>query len=273
MADKKERKGGFKIIKWYLDFVGENGEAMIFYAAEIYWKGLKVPYASIHMKVPGKAEVQKTSLKKFTLPQIDGASLSWSNTNLGLQGLWEQQGQPLNACLFASKEGSINWNCWQPSSRVTLTINRERFEGMGYAEELILTVPAWKIPMRELRWGRSLSEESYTVWIEIKGDETRKWLWHNGERMSHFEVSDSQVVIHDKQLLIKLDQAEVLEHEQKIYNVVKSLVRYLPGFKKIIPTNFLMAEGYKWFSQVTENHEDGLTARGSAIHEYVNFNG
>lgn len=273
MADRKDKQGSFKIVKWYLDFVGETEEVMIFYAAEIYWKGLKVPYASILMKIPGKPEVQKTSLKKVTLPHIDGEALRYANTNLGIQGLWKQEGQPLNACLFESEEGSLTWNCWQPRSGVILTINGKRFEGIGYAEELILTVPAWKIPMRELRWGRSLSGESYTVWIEINGDETRKWLWHNGERMTHFEVGDSEVAIHDKPLLLKLNQAEILEHEQKIHNVVKSLVRYLPGFNKIIPTNFLMAEGYKWFSQVTENREGGFITIGSAIHEYVNFNG
>ena len=271
MADKKERKRSFKITKWYLDFVGENGEAMIFYAAEIYWKGLNVPYASILVKLPGKDIIHKTSLKKGALPHLDGDALSWSNTNLGLQGLWEQEGLPLNACLFESEEGSLTWNCWQPSSRVTLTFNGERIEGKGYAEELILTIPAWKIPMRELRWGRSLSEESYTVWIEINGVETRKWLWYNGERMTHFEVGDAQVLIHDKRVLLKLNQAETLEHEQKIHNVVKLLVRYLPGFHKIIPTNFLMAEGFKWFSKVEEHHTDGSVRTGSAIHEYINF--
>ncbi len=273
MADKKEKKNSFKIIKWYLDFIGENGEAMIFYAAEIYWKGLKVPYSSMLMKLPGKPAVQKTALKKVSLPHIDGAELNWKNTYLGLQGVWEQQGKPLNACLFESEEGALAWNCWQPSSRVTLTINGERLEGKGYAEELILTVPAWKIPMQELHWGRSLSEDNYIVWIEIKGDDTRKWLWYNGERMEQFEIGDSQVLIKDKRVLLELDQAEILEHEKKIHNVVKVLVRYLPGFNKIIPTNFLMAEGYKWFSSVVENYEDGSKIKASAIHEYVNFRG
>lgn len=273
MADKRERNGSFKIIKWYLDFVGHNGEAMIFYAATLQWKGLKVPYSNMLVKLPGQPVDQKTHFKKGSFPQIEEEKLIWQDAVFQLKGLWEQQGKPLKACLFDSEEGSLNWNCWQPRSKVTLRLNGKVFEGSGYAEELILTVPAWKIPMQQLRWGRSLTERNYVVWIEIKGEQTRKWLWFNGELRKQFEIDDSKVEIKDDQVVLKLDQGEILEHEQKIHSVVKLLVRYLPGFNKIIPTNFLMADEYKWFSSVTEIHNDGDIKKGSAIHEFVNFNG
>ena len=38
--------GNFYLSKWFLDFTGENGEAMIFYAAILKWHGLVIPYTS-----------------------------------------------------------------------------------------------------------------------------------------------------------------------------------------------------------------------------------
>jgi hypothetical protein len=54
---------------------------------------------------------------------------------------------------------------------------------------------------------------------------------------------------------------------------VEKLVRYLPGFKKILPLNFLMADETKWLSRAELHSEHDSVVKGMAIHELVRFNG
>jgi hypothetical protein len=64
----------------------------------------------------------------------------------------------------------------------------------------------------------------------------------------------------------------VLEADKKIQQVVGKLVRYLPGFRKVIPESFLMADACKWHSQARVDMGPKGTFTGQAIHEFVNFN-
>ncbi len=66
---RKSAKGheGFYLNKWFLDCVSEEGEAMIFYAAKLKWRGWEVPYTSWLYYDPVTGPTHRSSQKRGTL--------------------------------------------------------------------------------------------------------------------------------------------------------------------------------------------------------------
>jgi hypothetical protein len=263
--------GSIHLNKWFLDFVGNDGKAMIFYAAELSWLGWKVPYTSWLRYDPISGVDIKSRFRKIQIPVKNDNLITWSDPKFGVEGTWESSASPIETKVFDSEAGSLNWNCFQPSSKVSLRISDQILEGTGYAEQLILTAFPWKIPMDELRWGRFVSPNDYMVWIELRQEAKQQWLWLNGQRIESCEIEDDHISIPDKSILLELDKGVVLESEKKIFNVVEKLIKYIPGFNKIIPLQFLMADESKWFSNGILRKEGKEPIKGHAIHELVNF--
>lgn len=263
-------QGNFCLIKWYLDFVDDKGVAMIFYAAHLTWYGMSVKYASWLEAAPEIAVKLKQSFRNVQLPLQNDESITWQHPVFGISGTWHGREKQLQTRLVDMPEGFLDWNCFQPASEVVLNINGKVRTGKGYAEQLILTVPPWLIPMHTLRWGRFLSKENNLVWIELKEDTSKQWLWWNGEKQTHADITDDYIHIPYKNFHLALDRNVILESEKKISAVVGKLIQYLPGFKNNIPIKFLMADEHKWLSNGTLLDTNTID-HGTVIHELVNF--
>jgi hypothetical protein len=125
--------------------------------------------------------------------------------------------------------------------------------------------------MDELRWGRFGSDENNMVWIELREKDKRQWLWLNGEKIENCIIEDEHIILPGKDLVLNLDRGVLLESEKKIFSVVEKLVRYIPGFNKVIPLNFLRADEFKWLSRGQLEANRKVLSCGMAIHELVNF--
>ena len=261
----------FQLDKWFLDFTTEDGQAAIFYAAKLKWRGLTVPFTSwLNCSSSG----QITNHSRFyhvNMPEIFGEKIYWADSNFKLAGTWTASRSPLHARLFESPEGWLHWNCHQPASNVQLKMNGQFTQGSGYAEQLIMTLPAWKIPMDELRWGRFVSQAYNMVWIELKEKQKQQWVWLNGEPIDNCEIDDHQIILPAKKLTLLLDQKVVLESEKKIQSVVEKIIRYIPGFNQVVPLHFLMADEHKWLSNGQLQQHGKTIATGMSIHELVYF--
>jgi hypothetical protein len=267
-----KRKNGFYLNKWFLDFVSDEGKAMIFYAAKLKWKRLEVPYTSRLIYDPDKGVKQESRFYNIYLPEQKENTINWNDPRLKVEGKWEAVASPLKARIFESKEGYLDWHCLQPVSKVSIKIKDSIIKGCGYAEQIIFTVSPWKIPMNELRWGRFSSSKEHLVWIELRDKEKQQWVWYNGEKIQNPVIEDDQITIPSKGIILKLDRRVILESEKKISQVVGGLLRYLPGFEKMIPFHFLMADTYKWLSRGMLHSAGEIYDTGWAIHEFVNFN-
>jgi hypothetical protein len=261
----------FRLNKWYLDYTGQNGEAMIFYAAKLTWYGFSATYTSWLHYHPESGVKLKSRFSHVQIPQLKDNLITWNDKKFGISGTWESSEQMIRSRLYDSEEGHLDWECYQPASKVQLKIGERCLDGEGYAEQLFLTVPPWKIPMDELRWGRFVSPGNNMVWIELKEKEKQQWLWFNGEKMEKCIIDDYQIILPEKNLILNLDQGVTLESEKKISSVSNRIVRYIPGFKRFIPLGFLMAEEIKWLSKGKIRTDDRILAGGMAIHELVNF--
>ncbi len=261
----------FCLSKWYLDFAGENGEAMIFYAAQLTWHSMSAKYTSWLSYNPESGVVLKSRFRKVQMPVLDRDVITWKDSDFGVSGTWSASMQMIQARLFDSKEGYLDWECYQPASKVKLLINERTLTGVGYAEQLTLTASPWRIPMDELRWGRFGSDSYNLVWIELRKSDKKQWLWLNGEKIGTCLIEDDRIVIQEGNLTLYLDRQVILESEKKIQSVVGKIIRYLPNFHKSIPLGFLMADETKWLSKC-ELHSNGkVISNGTAIHELVNF--
>lgn len=262
----------FYIDKWFLDFTGSDGEAMIFYAAKLSWYNLKVRYTSWINYTPGSGVKVRSRFNKVHFPEKNGAAIHWHDDLFEVAGNWKSVSTPLQSRLFNSDTGYLDWYCYQPASIVQLDIKGEILKGKGYVERLVLTTPPWKIPMDELRWGRFHSLNHHLVWIEIRQESNQQWIWLNGSRINKCTIEDDHISTRDKNFQLELDRQVVLESGKTIYDVVQKILKYLPGFNKIMPIWFLMADSHKWLSTGTFQNGTGLVLQSKAIHEWVNFN-
>jgi hypothetical protein len=125
--------------------------------------------------------------------------------------------------------------------------------------------------MDELRWGRYGSSENQMVWIELREEDKKQWLWLNGEKMEICIIEDDHISIPEKDIILKLDKGVILESEKKISAVAEKLLHYIPGFNKVMPLKFLMADEFKWLSKGQLQTNGKTISTGMAIHEFVNF--
>lgn len=265
-------KSDFRLVKWYLDCVTDSGETFIGYVATLEWKRFKVPYSStIFLSSISESSVV-TRMSKPSMPLLNGMQIFWKDYRLKIDGNWQQNHNSIEARLHESPNGYLHWNCYQPNSIVKLNFRNQKLNGYGYVEMLELTDSPWHIDMATLRWGRYSSNTDNLVWIQIKGNKTRQWVWLNGNFIINAEVNDKQIVIPEKDIVLELDQSGVIESEQKIFNTVKMIMKYLPGFEKIIPVKFLYSDETKWRSYGTLKQKDIVRSKGWAIHELVDFN-
>ena len=272
MQTPGDKNGGFYVDKWFLDAVGDQGEAMIFYVATLTWHGWTVPYTSWLRYDPKAGLRQKSRFRNIRMPEKSEAGLVWEDPQFGIKGCWEALAQPLQARIFESDEGYLDWHCHQPASKVRIESKEGGvWEGRGYVEQLRMTLPPWQVPMQELRWGRFGSEADGVVWIEIREAVKRQWLWLNGVPVPSGSIEDDRIAAPEAGWLLTLDRNTVLESEKKIFSVVGGLLRYLPGLNKVMPLSFLMADNCKWLSKGQLQQAGKAAAAGVAIHERVDF--
>ena len=176
-----KKKNGFHLSKWYLDFVGADGTVVIGYAAKLGWHSYSVPYSNLLVNKPGTAPYQLSSFRKVTMPVISEEEITWDPENLKVSGKWIKKSNSIEEKLVSTEEGFLNWQCYQPRAEVELEIEGSTIKGAGYVEELVMTIPAWKIPMNELRWGHVVSDDYCIVWIEIKEKDSKQWIWVNDD--------------------------------------------------------------------------------------------
>ena len=236
------------------------------------WHKVEVPYTSLLLLEESKVASERSRFQELNWPSQMGDQIIWEDSSFGLSGWWEADAPPLTARLYHSEKGSVDWQCFQPRSHALFDIaDGPVLKGIGYAERLVLSIEPWKIPMEQLRWGRFLSETDYVIWIELLGPASRQWVWCNGVPVEGAIIDDETLQLPQLGLQLQLGQSVILEAEKKIFNIVHSLVDYLPGFNRAVPRFFLYADEHKWRSRAKLMERDGVKSEGWAIHQLVDF--
>ena len=172
--------GMFRLHKWYLDVVTDEGHALIAYAARLRWRRLRLSYAAVLHSPPAGPAREASDFGRVGLPQLQDDLVTWEHAPLKLSGRWQRTSPAVHRTLLRSSDGAIRWTCPQPSARATVECKGRTFDGFGYVERLSLTIPPWKLPFRTLHWGRHASDRHAVIWIEWSGEDHRQFTWLDG---------------------------------------------------------------------------------------------
>jgi hypothetical protein len=257
----------FRLSKWYLDCISENGQTVIGYHAAVEWKSLSLSYASCLHVGAQEAGASTTSLFREDPPQItnDGV-IQWRSNKLACSGEWHPQCSDSipPQCLYDDETGFLTWQCHRPLAEARVRMGDSEVRGLGYVEFLEMTIPPWKLPIDELHWGRFLSQNAYHVWIVWRGPHPLTLVFLNGVRLSGVEVSETTVTWAGGRLA--LDDRSVLRNG----SLGQTVLAAIPGADRLIPGTVLDTEECKWRSRGTLS-DKGATHTGWVIHEVVKW--
>ena len=183
----------FRLTKWYLDLVTDQGTLLIAYAASLEWAGLRMQFASTLVARPYEAPSEETTIADVALPALQGDLLTWHHDGLGIAGTWQGTVPPVRATLLDDPGGQLEWTCHLPGAEVAVTLHGEGLNGRGYAECLAMTRRPWALPLNHLRWGRYVSADHTVAWIEWRGGEPRQWIWLDGSAEPDASIQDFRV--------------------------------------------------------------------------------
>ncbi len=160
--------------------------------------------------------------------------------------------------------GSVKWDCLQSLSEVHLNIGQEEYAGLGYVERLDMTLAPWQLPIKELHWGRFLSQDCSLIWIQWRGPHPLTLVCLNGEKFEMAEVSTSHVSWDSGRL--DISNPVVLRNGP----IVKTALSQIPGVRRLFPESILLMDECKWRSR-GELEQGGGTCTGWVIHEVIHF--
>jgi len=253
----------FSLVKWYMDCVTDEGEAVILYCAEMLWRGIHVTYSSV-LSTNEQTATTRSSMSSYRLVPTDELILV-EIPRLKVSGKWQAAAAPLEHTVYESAAGSVVWNCVQPRASARVSVGERVLMGLGYAERLTLTLPPWQLPMRQLRWGRFVSPEESLAWIDWQGPYSTSLAVHNGKIREIVSASDSELRLNDGVLRMK----ESLP--LRAGPLGSTVLPGAPALKRLLPTSLTNIEEQKWRSRGILEINDRQSL-GWVIHEVVHWN-
>jgi len=256
---------GFGLEKWYLDCVCPDGAVLVGYAARLKWGPIRLSYGAKITKEKGDEPSQRQSLS-FGKVSERGRTISWINDRLKVSGEWTD-GEPIATTIVVDEpSGRIEWQCLGASCAVDLRTDGRAMAGTGYVERLTMTIPPWKLPFRELRWGRFISDDrrNHMVWTDMRGGTPRNWVWVNSGEPVEGTVDTGGVRTENAELVFL--SSDPLRGD----NVARTLLGRFEFLRKLLPKGVRSIREDKQVSSCVLAM-DGLESRGSSINEVVTW--
>jgi hypothetical protein len=255
----------FSLDKWYFDCVAQDNSAAIGYAAKLRYGILRIRYGAV---IRADRDGVCTQKQSFSFGEIrkEQDCLTWENNALSIRGEWKGKYLDDDVTLYEGAEGSINWNCITPAATVSIYHAGSLIVGNGYAEHLRITVPPWKLPFHELKWGRFISDDlsKYCIWIDWKGAVRRNWIWTE-QGLGEGTITLRDVAFGDERIEFH-EQTDIRSGE-----VTESLLGKRTFLSNLLPKKLRTFQENKHVCKCTRSSSDILPVRGTAIFEEVSW--
>jgi hypothetical protein len=250
----------FLLEKWYMDIVTPDGCAAIGYFAKMQWKKIALNYSGYILRNKKGDVTIKNSFRKANIPQWSDNRLIWKPP--AFEGEWSAMDSPVHLKLLNASNGFVDWNCLIPKGRAKVLTGDESLVGWGYAEKISLTILPWQLPIKELYWGRFLSDDYALVWIEWRGPMPKTLLMVNGTTYEQVTISNDSIKTPD--LLLAFNSKYPLRSGRIGDTVFKGIRRILSLF----PTTIFQLNENKWcgVANLTIHNKQ---YNGTYIHEHV----
>lgn len=254
----------FLLRKHYLDCVTDDGAAAVGYAARLLWGKLDVSYGSVLRRDRDGETHRASSLAPHHEPVIAAEALVWHHPRLHVDARF-QPDLPAHSCvLLDGAPPAMEWSCIAPRATAEIRVgDGTPLRGLGYAERLTMRIEPWKLPFREVRWGRFLADEACVIWNG----------WSDG--CSRTLVTDGVVDLPDAVIgddAILLGDGRVLEIADRRVLRDAPIAELLAGLSRLVrrlPASFVRAHETKWLSHAVLRAPDRDPIPGWALHEKV----
>ncbi len=183
----------FSYVKWSLDCVTEQGDAVVLYCAELRWGRIQLVYSNI-LAVNGQQVAGTSTLARFSLSSRRD-QVCVEIPRLEISGRWESLAAPFERTLYKNSDGSAIWDCVQPKSFVHVRAMGKEYVGLGYVERLTMTLPPWALPMCQLGRGHFVSAKDSLVWFDWQGEFSSRFALFNGVVCDPLSVSTAEIVL------------------------------------------------------------------------------
>ena len=194
----------FRLSKWYMDLVTDDGTALIAYSLSIEWATIRVRAASVLVAEPNAKPRESTSWSRVAPPTLRDGVLRFAHDGLGVEGEWHRTSPPFESTLIEDETGRVAWECHVPRARAAVSLRGRTFVGSGYAECLTMTRLPWTLPLRHLRWGRFTGQGHSAVWIAWRGGSQHDWVWLDGAPQLAATADDFGVTVLDARRELRL---------------------------------------------------------------------
>jgi hypothetical protein len=270
----------FELTKWYFDVVDPAGRSAIAYWTEMRCGPAAVRWESLSLHQPGTAPSHRSAigistgpvrLRRPDCPDEPGV-IRWNSRALSCDIECKPWTRRFVSRLFESNGESLDWSCEAPAA--TVTMNPAGLAGDGYAECLTLSVPPWKLPISELRWGRwsCAATRRSIVWIDWRGRQPLTLVLVDG-------APEPGARVHDDRILFESSELSLAGSRTLHARTLGEMVGGLGPIASRFPASWRGLEDRKWLSTGTLRRpiRAGLQAcaspadTGWAIHETVRF--
>jgi hypothetical protein len=197
----------FRLDKWYLDCQA-GAEFGYYYVSRLQVGRLHLMSAEINHRGPG-GEIRSSRIglaQNGSRRDLHGAEAMLKpgrthtelriDTGAGcLSGTWRSASGPVprrSRPLYQCDAGWCDWKIWSPHSDVELTLppgTRGPIHGTGYIDLVRLAIPLWRLPFRNLLWGRLHSGDRWIVLYQLEtADSTWSWMADDSGREEAVEL-------------------------------------------------------------------------------------
>jgi len=260
------RRRAFRLWKYYLDVVGENGDVGIGYVAGLRWGPLALRYAALLESAADGTSRERQTWARVPEPAVGSYGIDWRCEPLGLTGSWTEPVGAHEALLLDDGRGTVRWQVLAARAAVRLErTGQPTLAGWGYAERLELNIEPWRLPIDTLFWGRFHAATDTLVWIGWEGDAPLRHVLHNGELLADATFGKRALRFEPGRELALLETRTL-----RAAPVVAAMSR-LPQVLQRVPPSFLTAREEKWLSlaRLSSPHRPPVT--GWALHERVRW--
>jgi hypothetical protein len=226
---------------------------------------VRVPFASSFLFADGRATTA-TSLSTGLEPLLDEGGLTWVSPSLGLEARLTPRCSGAESQLY----DGVKWRCVMPSADAIVQLPDRTIRGRGYGELLEITIAPWRLPIRELYWGRATCGATSLVWIRWSGAHPLQQAWRNGMAVAATEVEDDRVLLAGG---MRLEMSErVVLREERLAETLKPLRSLAAIGARALGVRALNdAIERKWRSRGILFDGDRRIDEGWVIHERVEF--
>jgi hypothetical protein len=258
----------FQLRKWYVDCVAADGTTFIGYAARISLGPVRLPYRACLRCPPSGSPRTSWAVAGGSPPTLDGETLRWTSSRLGVRARWERQAPSVRRTLLDDDRLGVDWHCHLPAASAEVELSGEPpVTGLGYAEELIVQGDLRALPIHTLLWGRFIADGQALVWIRWDGPRPLTLVVHNGQTHSEGSLDESGVSIPGGRGALDLTERRVLRDS----DLGRATFPDQAWLRRLIPPKLRDVQETKWLSRARWRRPGLPDVKGWAVHERVQW--